>query len=195
MPIVDSRRTLGPDEREMIRKNWGVFVALGAVIALLGIAGLMFTAVFTLGIVALLGWLFVVSGALEVGHAIARKGWSGFWVDLLDGVLSLVVGAMILMQPVTAIAVLTVFIGIIFLIGGIFRLWAGVALRASYGLLVVLHGGISILLGVMILANWPYSSVWVIGTLVAIDMIFSGSRMITLGATARTWPAANTSTP
>jgi uncharacterized membrane protein HdeD (DUF308 family) len=186
---MDNLRPLLPEDREMIRRHWGWFVVLGVLIVLLGIAGLVFTEVFTLGIVALLGYLFAISGVIEIIHAIVRKGWSGFWVDLLSGVLSLLVGVMIVVRPLAAAAVLTVLIGIVFLIGGIFRLWAGAGLRAPYGIWIVLHGIISAMLGVMILAEWPFSSVLVIGTLVAIDIIFSGSRLIALGARARSWPA------
>jgi uncharacterized membrane protein HdeD (DUF308 family) len=188
MPLT-AARPLTPADREMLRRTWGGFVAFGVIIVLLGLLGLAFTGVFTLGIVALLGWVFAISGAVEIVHAVVRKGWAGFWVDLVSGLLTLGAGVMIILQPVAAVAVLTVLIGIVFVIGGIFRLWAGAAIRTPYGTWVVLHGIVSALLGVMILAEWPFSSVWVIGTLVSIDLLFNGARMIALGLAARKWPA------
>lgn len=185
---------------EMLRNNWVWFIVLGAVILLAGIAGLILTELFTVAVVALVGWLFAFTGVFEVIHAFARRGWSGFWLDLLSGVLSIVVGAMILFRPVAAAAVLTMLLGVMFLVGGIFRIAVGVSAYNPYGPWVFIHGAVSILLGLLILLQWPFSTEWVIGTLVSIDMIFNGSRLISLGAVARNLtrpepPATGSATP
>jgi uncharacterized membrane protein HdeD (DUF308 family) len=172
----------------MLREGWGWFVGLGVVLVALGLVGLVLTGLFTLGYVVLLGWFFLIGGVLEAGHAVWRKGWAGFWPDLIGGVLSAVVGVLILARPGEAAAVLTVLIGAVFLVGGIFRVGAGVATRNPYGGWMVLHGAISALLGLVILARWPFSAEWVIGTLVAIDLIFDGARLISLGLAARKLP-------
>src|SRR5262249_36404542 len=154
----------------MVHRNWWVFILIGAVILALGIAGLFLPVVFTLVAVVLVGWLFAFAGLFEIVNAIIRRGWARVWVGLLSGLLSLAVGVMILMRPVAGAEVLTVLVGFMFLIGGIFRVWAGVALRRSYGVWIILHGVISTLLGILVLAGWPESSEWVLGTLVAIDL-------------------------
>ncbi len=184
-----------PTDREMLRKNWGWFMALGAVIMLLGIIGLFMPLLFTLGTVVFVGWLFMISGVAEVVHAIVRKGWSGFWGDLLSGLISLAAGVLIVLWPVDAASVLTLIIGVMFLVGGIFRVALGVTTKSPYGVWIILHGVISTLLGLMIVAQWPFDTVWVIGTLVAIDLILNGSRMISLGATARNIPPATVASP
>jgi uncharacterized membrane protein HdeD (DUF308 family) len=185
MSPAQNLATLVEDDLRMLRRNWGWFVALGAVSVALGIAGLVFVGLLTLASVVFVGWLFLVGGVLEVVHAIARKGWSGFWLDLVSGLLSVAVGVLILLRPGEAAAVLTILIGVVFLVGGIFRIAAGAVGRSPYGGWVVLHGVVDVLLGGLILAGWPVSAVWVIGTLVAIDLIVNGVRLIALGLTAR----------
>ena len=127
------------------------------------------------------GWLFLIGGILEVGHAIVRKGWQGFWLDLISGILTGVAGLFILLRPVEGATILTMLLGILFLIGGIFRLGVGIAVKNPYRGWFILQGAVSLLLGVMILTEWPVSAVWVIGTFVAIDLLITGFRMISFG--------------
>src|SRR5262245_41467839 len=115
------------DERAMLRRNWRWFVAVGVLLTVLGFAGLVFVGFTTVFTVVFLGWLFLIGGILEVAHAIFRKGWQGFWLDLLSGLLTGVAGLFLLMRPLEGASVLTLLLGILFLVGGIFRLGAGIA--------------------------------------------------------------------
>lgn len=172
---------LAAAERAMLRRNWGWFVALGVVLTILGLAGLVFVGALSVVTVIFVGWLFLIGGVLEVGHAVFRKGWQGFWLDLLSGVLTLVAGLFILLRPIQGLGVLTMLLGILFLVGGIFRLAAGVAMNNPYRGWFILHGVISLVLGGLILADWPNSAAWVIGTFVAIDLLVSGMRLVSFG--------------
>jgi len=172
------------EEREMIRRNWGWYVALGIILAVLGVAGLVFVGMLTLVSVLFVGWCFLIGGVLEVAHAIVRKGWSGFWLDLLSGVVIGLAGLLIVLRPVAGASILTVFIGIVFLVGGIFRIGTAVALRNPYVGWFILLGAIEILLALLILSDWPYSALWVIGTLVGIDLLIEGVRLVSFGLAA-----------
>jgi uncharacterized membrane protein HdeD (DUF308 family) len=45
---------------------------------------------------------------------------------------------------------------------------------------------ITLLLGILIWARWPFSSVWAIGTLIGVSLIFSGiSRLMLSSAVSR----------
>jgi uncharacterized membrane protein HdeD (DUF308 family) len=169
------------EERAMLRRNWGWFVALGVVLTVMGIAGLVFVGALTLVAVIFVGWMFLVGGVLEIAHAIIRKGWQGFWLDLISGVLTTLAGLFILLRPVEGATILTMLLGILFLVGGIFRIGVGVATRNPYSGWFVLQGVVSLILGLMIVAQWPFSALWVIGTLVAIDLLLSGLRLVSFG--------------
>lgn len=180
------------EERERLRRSWGGFVALGVLLAVLGIAGLVFVGFTTVLSVLFIGWVFLIGGIAEVIHAIIRKGWSGFWLDLVSGIITAVAGVFILVHPFAGASVLTIFLGVVFVLGGIIRIAAGVAIRNPYSGWIALHGCISLLLGVLILAQWPNSLVWVIGTLVAADLLINGIRLISFGLALRHIPAAET---
>ncbi|MBR2145792.1 MAG: hypothetical protein IJ956_09655, partial [Akkermansia sp.] len=49
----------------------------------------------------------------------------------------------------------------------------------------ILNALVSLVLGVMIVWGWPESSVWLIGTLIAVEMIFSGWTLMFLALSRR----------
>ena len=173
------------EDLDMLRRNWGWFVALGVLLVLAGVAGIVLVGFMTLVSIMFIGWLMIFAGALEIAHAVWRRGWRGFALDLVSGLITLALGVLIVLMPGAAASALTLILGFLFLIGGALR--AGLALTRwnPYGAWTLLHGLVSMLLGVMILAGWPGSTVWVIGTLVAVDLIINGARLISLGLTAR----------
>lgn len=179
---------LEADERHMLRRAWLWFVGLGVLIAAMGVLGLVFVGMTTLLSVLFVGWAFLISGAFEVVHAIVRKGWSGFWLDLISGLVTGFAGLFIVLHPLQGASAFTLVIGLLFLVGGIFRLGTGVAMRNPYAGWFALHGAVSILLGVMILKQWPNSLVWVIGTLVAVDLLMNGFRLISFGLAVKKLP-------
>jgi uncharacterized membrane protein HdeD (DUF308 family) len=181
MAMLLNLSMLNAEEREMLRRGWGTFVAMGVLFALLGVAGLAYAGLATLVTVILVGWFFATAGFAGVLHAVFRKGWCGFVPDLLAGLVTGIAGVFIILHPDKGASVLTAVIGAMFLVGGIFRLGAGVAMRNPYTGWFIFHGIISLLLGLMILVEWPYTAVWVIGTLVSIDLLLDGLRLISFG--------------
>jgi uncharacterized membrane protein HdeD (DUF308 family) len=72
------------------------------------------------------------------------------------------------------------------LIEGILNLVLFFKMRPLHGSTWVLVDGIiTILLGLLIYMQWPSSSVWAIGTLVGISMIFSGVARIGMSLAVR----------
>ena len=90
------------------------------------------------------------------------------------GVLSLVIGVLFLTWPTLAELGLTLFIAVLFIVGGLIRLgvaWLG---RFPAWGWVVYDGVLSVGLGVVIWVAWPESAMWVLGLLVGIDLLFKG---------------------
>jgi uncharacterized membrane protein HdeD (DUF308 family) len=181
--------TLTDADRQMVRRSWIWFVALGAALTAVGVVGFVATGVLSLATAVLIGWLLLAGGLLTVAHAVLRRGWSGFVYDLLCGAVTALVGGLIVARPVAGLAVMTAVIGVLFLLGGV--LWVVLALTRPnpYGVWTLGHGVIDVLLGALILAGWPVSSEWVLGTLVAIELVVTGTRLIALGLAVRRLPA------
>ena len=170
---------------EEVRKYWCWFLSLGIALVVLGVVAVGSAWIATLASVILFGWLVTISGVVEAAVSFRVRNWSGFLQHLLIGILTAILGLMILVHPVASAAGLTLVIAALFLIGGIFRLASAFALRYPRWIWTALDGTACIILGGMIFAEWPSSALWVIGTFLGISLIFRGWAWIMLSLGVR----------
>jgi uncharacterized membrane protein HdeD (DUF308 family) len=159
---------------EEIRRKWGWFLVLGIALIVLGATALAVPQLATLTSVSLFGWLVVWGGVFEAVAVFAARKWIGVFLHLLSGILSIVVGALMVTHPDAAAGALTLLLAAFFLIGGFFRVGAAVMVRFPGWGWAAFGGIVTALLGVLIWAEWPSSALWVIGTFVAIDLLCHG---------------------
>src|SRR5579864_7493528 len=89
-----------------LRGNWLWFVILGSALVVLGVIALGSVVIASLAAGVAIGLLLLLGGAAEAFGAFWCHGWSGFFMHLLSGVLSIVVGVLFLRAPVGALAAL-----------------------------------------------------------------------------------------
>jgi uncharacterized membrane protein HdeD (DUF308 family) len=171
-----------------LRGNWLWFVVLGCVLVALGIIALGSVVIASLAAAVAIGILLLLAGVGEVIGAFWCRGWSGFFLELLSGVLSIVVGLLFVRAPLNALAALTLLIACFLMVGGIFKIVAALSYRfAAWGWSLA-SGIIDVILGVMIWQEWPASALWVIGLFVGINLLFRGINWIALGLALRALP-------
>ncbi len=164
---------------------WGWFLVFGLALLALGVAAV--ARAFTATVVSMLffGWLLVFAGAIEVVQAVVVGHWAGFFQHLFAAILFLVAGFIMVFRPVITAEVLTLFMASFFLIGGLFQLvgslWIGLP---GWGWSAV-DGVITFVLGLLVLAQWPASGLWVIGLFLGIDLIFYGLAWIAIALRLR----------
>lgn len=149
----------------------------------------------TLASVFVLGWVLVFGGIFQAIHAFKVSQWRGFFLELLLTILYVVVGLVMVAQPEAGALSVTFLITAFFLVGGLSRIIAGTILHPPGRTWLLLSGTVTLLLGILIWAEWPASGLWVIGTFVAVDMVFSGSWLIMLALNARCLPSSGTQGP
>lgn len=128
------------------------------------------------------GFVLIVLGIMRAaqGFIYAYNRWWNF----LACVLFLILGALMIALPVLSLQVFTLVIGCALLSFGILRLLFAISLRRESGSgWRFFNGLVSLILGGMVLWQWPASSLWLIGTLIAIEMIFSGWTLLFLALT------------
>jgi uncharacterized membrane protein HdeD (DUF308 family) len=168
------------------KKNWGWLLALGILFVILGTIGLGMSMALTLASMLFFGWLLIIGGIFQVVEAFKQKGWKSVLWHVLIALVYIGAGAIILYDPVGGALTLTVFIAAALIAVGAMRLIMALQLRGARGWWWPLVGGLlSILLGVMIMAEWPSSAFWVIGLLIAIEMIVNGWSYVMVALTAR----------
>ncbi len=164
---------------------WGWFLALGVGLLALGVAAVARAVTATVASMVFFGWLLVFAGVIEVVQAVAVGHWAGFFQHLFAAVLFLVAGFIMVFRPLITAEVLTLFMALFFLIGGLFQLigaaWIGLP---GWGWSAV-DGVITFILGLLVLAQWPASGLWVIGLFLGIDLIFYGLAWIAIALSLR----------
>jgi uncharacterized membrane protein HdeD (DUF308 family) len=176
-------------EIQAIRGKWIWLVGLGIALIVLGTILLGSPVMATLATVTALGVLILAGGVIEIVGAFWCQEWSGFFLALLSGILGLVVGLMLLGNPIQGGITLTVLLASFLFVGGIFKAVAAIAHRfESWGWLL-LSGVIDVVLGVLIWRELPSSGLTIIGLLVGISLIFRGVSWLMVGFTLKRIPA------
>jgi uncharacterized membrane protein HdeD (DUF308 family) len=173
-----------------LRGNWYWFVILGVALVVLGLIAMGSAFIASLAVAVAIGTLLVLGGIVEALGAFWCRGWSGFFLHLLSGVLSIVVGLMFLRAPLNALLALTLLAACFLMVGGVFKIVAAVSYRfAAWGWPLV-SGVIDVLLGLLIWQDLPESALWVVGLYVGINLLFRGFNWIALGLAVRSLPRA-----
>jgi uncharacterized membrane protein HdeD (DUF308 family) len=168
------------------RTRWGWFVALGILQLVLGAIAWFDVIAFTIAGVIFIGALLVVAGAFQIVHAFMDRTWGTFALHLLVGVLYVIGGLLLMDEPVQGSVIITLFVAAALIIGGILRIAIGLRHRSMPGWGLMLAGGvISLLVGVMLYMTLPWSGLWVVGTLIAVELIMHGVSWIQFGLALR----------
>jgi uncharacterized membrane protein HdeD (DUF308 family) len=174
-----------------LRKKWVWLLALGISLIVLGSLGLWMSLAMTLATVMLFGALLGVGGAVQLFHAFMLSGWKSVLWHVLIALLYFAAGLVIFTDPVLASLGLTVMLAWILIAVGVLRILMAIQLRPLRAWVWPLVAGlVSILLGAMILVQWPASGFWVIGLFVAIEMIVNGWSSVFVALAARNAPQA-----
>ena len=105
-----------------VRKHSTWFLVIGIALVILGMIAIGYAVEMTIVSVIFLGWLLIIGGIFEVIHGFSRRQWSGFFINLLGGVLYAVPGVVMIAIPALAAVSLTLLIAIILIVAGLFRL-------------------------------------------------------------------------
>src|SRR5579871_3376124 len=163
------------------QKNWGWYVALGILFILVGLYAIWAEGAATLASVFALGIVLVIAGVGQLVAAFMARGAGHVILLLLVGVLDVIVGLMLLEHPVAGALVVTLLLAALLVFGGVFRFIAALMTQfPNYGW-VAASGVLSVILGLLLWAQWPFSAVWFIGFVVGLNFIFAGISWTWLG--------------
>ncbi|HVQ76830.1 MAG TPA: HdeD family acid-resistance protein [Candidatus Binatia bacterium] len=174
-----------------VTRNWGWMLALGVLSVVLGVIGLGMAAALTIVSVLYFGVLMIIGGAVQIFQAFKCSGWKSAMLHGVIGLLYVIAGIMIVMRPLEASIVLTWTLAVILVAVGVLRLIMAFQNREMAGAGWAIFGGIvTVILGIMILARWPFDALWVIGMLLAIELIVNGWTLIAVALAARAFGGA-----
>jgi uncharacterized membrane protein HdeD (DUF308 family) len=175
-------------ELEHLSSQWWWLMLLGCLLVTCGTAALVLPSVMAatsiiatlvLGVGLMLSGLATIIGSFWTGR------WSGFFVQLLVGLVYLAAGFVVTDHPVISTVMMTLFISVSFIVLGAFRAIGALLVRFPQWGWSLLNGVITLLVGIVIYRHLPEDALWVIGLLVGLEMLFNGWTWIMLALAVR----------
>jgi uncharacterized membrane protein HdeD (DUF308 family) len=168
------------------RHNFTSSIWFAILLIIFGLLAISLPAIASFGVARVLSWLILIDGVVQLVYAFKSKGVGRTIWKLLVSILYIVVGVYLLANPLLGLAKLTLLLAIFFFIEGIADIGTFIWARKSEGSeWLLLHGIITLLLGVMIWRHWPFSSLWALGTLVGISMLVTGVTRLMMAVKSR----------
>ena len=178
-----------------LKKNWAWMLSLGIVMVMLGVIGLGMTVLFNEIVVMYFGFLLLFGSGVQLMQAFRAEAWKGRVWHVLIALVYIVGGIIAVTEPVIAGMTLALLIAWTLIVIGVLRLVMALQMRGAAGWLWTLLGGVlSVVLGVMIINEWPQSGLWVIGLFVAIEILFAGWSQIMIALAAKNYTAKDAAT-
>ena len=184
-------KNVGSLIKTALKEHWKIVAGCGAFLAILGVIAIVLPQIATISTEMLVGWLFLIGGALRLMVALRLQSTAGNWGTLAAAVLSIGLGIILIGWPLEGERTLTMLLIAFFILQGIAVILFAINLSKSLPnwSWTLLSGVVDLLLAGLIWQNWPSSATWAIGLLVGVNLLFSGLSLIMLGLAARDTPA------
>ena len=170
-----------------LRKSTGWVIALSIGLIVLGVLAIVLPGIASAFFTSVIGWITLTSGVVMIVKSFQSKPIRGFWLNLTVGIFYVIAGMYILLNLGAALLALTFAFGILFVVEGIFTIIMAFTNRAGHRMfwLVALNGGVTLILGIMVLHRFPFSAFWLIGLYVGISLLMSGTSLLAAALVAR----------
>jgi uncharacterized membrane protein HdeD (DUF308 family) len=162
------------------RRRTGWDIALGILLLVAGLLVLGNAVVATILSVLFLGWIAIGSGVVTLVGAFVRRETGVSWSAALGGAVLIVLGVIIVRDPLAGAAALTLLAAALFLVVGVTRLFAGAQVPQARSLLIV-SGILSIILGLVVLFNLTIAVPSLLGLLLGIQIVIEGVTLLVAG--------------
>jgi uncharacterized membrane protein HdeD (DUF308 family) len=174
------------DALTALSARWGWFLAVGLILLALGLIAAYHVFTATLISVLTIGILILIGGIGQLIQAWRIKQAGGFLLWSISGLLYAGAGLVAITNPVAGAAMLTLLLGATLIGAGALRLWLWFNNRAQPGWRWLAFSGlITLATGILVAVGWPGNSAWILGLLLAFDLLFQGWTLVLLGYALR----------
>jgi len=171
---------------EQAKKHAGWLVVLGVVTVIAGFLAMASPLLAGLSVTVLIGIAMVIAGVARTIGAFQAGSFGQGALAFVGGILTFAAGVILAAKPGIGLATLTLVLGGYLLVDGISGAVLAFHVRPEKGWGWMLFSAVmGVVLGILLLKEWPLSGAWAIGTLVGINLVFAGFTFISVGSTAR----------
>ncbi|MGZ3745081.1 MAG: HdeD family acid-resistance protein [Pseudobdellovibrionaceae bacterium] len=165
----------------VLGRNWGWMFAAGVAYICLGVFALLVPTASTIGLTFALACLFIATGIIQFVHAVKLRHEQGGVMRFLQSLLAIVAGVLIFLYPGIGMYGISLTLSFYFFIGAAMHWILAQAIAPGRARMWVYLSAIaSFALGFYIVFTFPISALWVPGTLLGIEFLFSGTGLVGL---------------
>lgn len=164
--------------RETVKRHSLWYLIQGGLMVIGGVLALLYPVIASVAVVALLGWVLIISGIVQGISIIGARSVPHFWLQLVSVGLSIVVGILFLSNPGDGLLTLTFLLIVFFMVEGIAKVIFALTIRPfpNWGW-VFGSGVLGILIAVLLWSMLPVDAVWILGVLLGIQLIAEGAAL------------------
>jgi uncharacterized membrane protein HdeD (DUF308 family) len=186
-----SRKDLATALGRSIHDHWGLFLAEGIILVLLGLAAVAVPPIAGLTVTIFVGWVLLIGGIAGMISTFWGRQVPGFIWSLLSALVAIAAGTVLLLWPIQGLVTLTYVLIAYFVVDGLLTIVLAVEYRRRLSgrwEWLVLSGIIDLVLAGIIIAGLPGAFAWALGLLVGVDLVVGGASLIAMALAARTQP-------
>lgn len=165
-----------------MQTHWRLILFEGIFFILLGFCAFIIPRFFSVFIAIYLGWIVVVAGITQVCRVsfLPKAPGYGLWLGL--GILQVIVGYLLIADPIAGVLSLTLIMALFFAVEGIIKIYMSWTMRPlpDWGYLL-LSGITAVILALVMLVFWSDIPVPLLGLFLGINMMMLGVAMVKIG--------------
>jgi uncharacterized membrane protein HdeD (DUF308 family) len=174
--------------KKSLAEHWRLFLIEGILLLVLGAGAIIVPQIASLAVAVVLGWLFLIGGTVGLVMTVMSRRAPGFWWSLLSAIVTIAVGVVLIVWPLTGVMSLTLVLTAFLAADGALMILFGLdhrrQLSGSWGWFVV-NGLVDWLLAILIVLALPDAAAWALGLIIGIDLIFGGASLVTMALAVR----------
>lgn len=174
--------------KRSLRDHSGLFIFEGAVLGILGIVAIVLPFFAGLATTIFFGWLLLIAGVVGLVATFGARGAPGFGWSLVSALAALIVGGLLIFNPVQGLFTLTALMTAYFIVDGISIISLALTHRRELSgrwQMMLANGIFDLILAIVVIAGMPGTFMWAFGLLIGIDLIFGAAALISMALAAR----------
>ncbi|MGD1016085.1 MAG: HdeD family acid-resistance protein [Roseiarcus sp.] len=179
-----------------IHDHWILFVVEGVALIALGLVAIVVPSIASVNLTVVLGWLFLVSGAVGLATTYWARQAPGFWWSLVSALLAIAVGFVLIANesqdlygglmgwPFANTGPMRLILVLFFLVEGVASIMFAFEHRRRLSgrwAWMAASGVVDVVLASVIIFDLPGTSAWTMGLLVGINMVIGGFALLAMG--------------
>jgi len=174
--------TLEMDMNKALVEKFKKYAKIGGVLfILLGIIGIVFPIFMTFGTLAFVSYLMLFAGVSSawLTWVSNRHDWTGW----LKSFILILVAIYMIVYPMSGVATLGLLFSIYYFMDAFASLGIAFSVEGQKHKWIWIFNAItSLVLAIIFIIDWPFSSLWLVGFLVGISLFFDGIALLSGGA-------------